>query len=47
MQGMMSMLCRAANKGIGYEIARQLAKEGLKTVVTARNRESYSEQPPL
>ena len=27
----------AANKGIGYEIARQLAAEGLKTIVTARN----------
>jgi len=29
----------AANKGIGYEIARQLAAQGLKTVVTARNGE--------
>lgn len=29
----------AANKGIGFEIARQLAAQGLKTVVTARNGE--------
>ena len=29
-------LC-AANKGIGYEIARQMAAEGLRTIVTARN----------
>ena len=33
-----SRLCNgAANKGIGYEIARQLAAQGLKTIVTARN----------
>lgn len=37
----------AANKGIGFDIARILAENGLRTVVTSRNGKPGKPDPPI